>query len=125
MTLSTDPLHIAVSKSRGLKIDWADGHASDYPVAWLRDECPCATCTGAHGTTPQKTTYSLPETPDPANPFPMFKPRLKMDHIEEVGSYAVRIDWNDGHNAGLYSYDYLRRICPCPSCAQARAEGTL
>jgi len=125
MPISTDPLHIAVSKSRGLKIDWADGHSSDYPVAWLRDECPCATCTGAHGTTPQKTTYSLPEAPDPAIPFPMFKPRLKMNHIEEVGTYAVRIDWNDGHNAGLYSYDYLRRICPCPDCAQARAEGNL
>ncbi len=38
--------------------------------AYLRDECPCASCTGAHGTEPQKTNYSAA----PASPFPMYKP---------------------------------------------------
>jgi DUF971 family protein len=44
-----DPEHIAISKSTGIKIDWRDGHHSDYTLGYLRDECPCATCTGAHG----------------------------------------------------------------------------
>ena len=37
-----DPEHIAISKSKGIKIDWKDGHRSEYTVAYLRDECPCA-----------------------------------------------------------------------------------
>ena len=46
---STEPEHIAVSKSKGIKIDWKDGHHSEYELRYLRDNCPCATCTGAHG----------------------------------------------------------------------------
>jgi DUF971 family protein len=108
---TTDPEHIAVSKSKGIEIDWKDGHHSSYTVAYLRDECPCATCTGAHGTEPQKTDYSAPATP-----FPMFKPAIKMLNIEPVGNYALKIYWNDGHSSGIYSYDHLRQICPCPEC---------
>ena len=113
---STDPLNFAISKSQGMKIDWADGHHSEYTCAYLRDECPCATCTGAHGTTPEKSNYSQPA----ADLFPMFKPKIKMLDVEEVGSYAIRINWNDGHNSGIYSYELLRRICPCPECRSAR-----
>jgi DUF971 family protein len=122
--LCTDPLHIAISKSRGVHIDWKDGHASEFPLEYLRDECPCASCTGAHGTEPQKTNYSAPAA-DPANPFQMFKPKVKMLSVEEVGSYAFRISWNDGHSTGIYSYEHLRRICPCPECATLRREGRL
>lgn len=107
---AADPEHIAISKSTGIKIDWRDGHHSDYSLAYLRDECPCATCSGAHGTEPQKTNYSAP------NPFQMYKPALKMTSVEAVGSYAVRIFWNDGHSTGIYSFDHLRRICPCAEC---------
>lgn len=116
--VSTDPLHIAVSKSKGMAIDWADGHKSEYSNEYLRDHCPCATCTGSHGTPPQRTNYSAPQ----ANPFQMYRPKLKMEGIEEVGSYAVRIRWNDGHNTGIYSFEHLRSICPCPECRKSDGE---
>ena len=116
---SSIPLHIAVSKSRGLTIDWSDSHKSVFTNAYLRDECPCASCTGAHGTEPQRSNYAG-EAAAAANPFQMFKPKLRMDSIEEVGSYAVRIHWNDGHDTGIYSFDYLRSICPCEECAAIR-----
>lgn len=112
-----DPEHIAISKSTGIKIDWRDGHHSDYSLAYLRDECPCATCTGAHGTEPRKSSYSNP------GPFPMFKPALRMDSVEPVGSYAIRIFWNDGHSTGIYSFDHLRNICPCEACRANRTVG--
>lgn len=114
--MRANPEHIAISKSKGVKIDWSDGHRSEYSLAYLRDECPCATCTGAHGTVPEKSNYSKPE----ANPFPMYKPVLKMLQVEPVGAYAFRISWSDGHNAGIYSYDRLREICPCPECSASR-----
>ena len=122
---STDPLHVAVSKSKGITIDWADGHTSRFTCAQLRDACPCASCTGAHGTEPQKTNYSEDSTQGGSNPFPMFKPALRMESIEEVGAYAVRIHWNDNHDAGIYSFAYLRTICPCPECELARQQGRL
>ena len=110
-----DPEHIAISKSTGIKIDWRDGHHSDYGLAYLRDECPCATCTGAHGREPQKSNYSK-------ELFPMFKPALKMTAVEPVGHYAVRIHWNDGHSTGIYSFDHLRKICPCAECRAVREQ---
>ena len=108
MPVSSDPEHIAISKSKGIKIDWKDGHTSDYGLAYLRDKCPCATCSGSHGTPPR--------VPEAENPFQMFKPALKMLGVEPVGNYAIRINWSDGHNTGIYSYEHFRRICQCPAC---------
>jgi DUF971 family protein len=36
-----------------------------------------------------------------------------------VGSYAIQINFSDGHNTGIYSYEQLRMICPCKACAAA------
>jgi DUF971 family protein len=118
MPQRNDPEHIAISKSKGIQIDWHDGHHSSYSLAYLRDECPCASCTGAHGTVPQKSNYSAEQN----NPFQMYKPAPKMLNVEEVGSYAIRIFWNDGHSTGIYSYDHLRNICPCEECKKLRAQ---
>jgi DUF971 family protein len=109
---SSEAEHIAISKSKGIKIDWRDRHRSEFPLEYLRDECPCASCTGAHGTEPQKTSYSAPSN----DPFPMYQPKLKILNVEPIGAYAIKIDWSDGHNTGIYSFDYLRRICPCGEC---------
>ncbi len=116
MNSANNPEHLAISKSKGVKIDWQDGHRSEYTVAYLRDECPCATCTGAHGTEPQKSDYSAPD-----NPFQMYRPALKMLSVEPVGGYAIRINWSDGHNTGIYSWEHLRAICPCQECEAKRA----
>ncbi|HEX8986008.1 MAG TPA: DUF971 domain-containing protein [Bryobacteraceae bacterium] len=109
--VSTDPEHIAISKSKGIHIDWKDRHSSEYGLDYLRDRCPCAQCAGTHGT---------PPAPKSADPFRMYKPALKIDRIEEVGTYALRLYWNDGHNTGIYSWELFRRICPCAEC---RANG--
>jgi len=111
MPSSTDAEHIAISKSKGIKIDWKDGHSSEYALDYLRAQCPCAGCTGAHGS---KTT--APEAS--SNPLQLYKPALKMTAVEPVGNYAIRIDWNDGHSAGIYSYEHFRRICPCAECRE-------
>jgi len=110
MTTVSDPAHIAISKSKGIKIDWKDGHSSDYSLTYLRDKCPCAGCTGAHGTPPRQ-----PEATQ-TSPFQMYKPALKMLGVEPVGNYAIRIHWSDGHSSGIYSWEHLRHICPCAEC---------
>jgi DUF971 family protein len=56
--------------------------------------------------------------------LPMFKPRPTARGAKTVGNYALQIDFSDGHTTGIYSYDYLRTICPCEECAKAfRAHG--
>ena len=107
----TDPEHIAISKSKGIEIDWKDGHHSSYNVEYLRDYCPCANCTGSHGTEPRPKT-----TEQPKNPFQMYQPKIRMENIEPVGNYAIRILFNDGHGSGIYSFDHLRSICQCLEC---------
>ncbi|HEY7334717.1 MAG TPA: DUF971 domain-containing protein [Bryobacteraceae bacterium] len=119
---ASEPEHIAISKSKGIKIDWQDNHHSEYSLEYLRDECPCASCTGAHGTTPQKSNYSAPQ---PTSPFQMYTPKLRMLDVEQVGAYAIRINWSDGHNTGIYSFDHLRRICPCEECQASQEPSEL
>jgi DUF971 family protein len=115
-TSSTDPKTLDISKSQGIDIVWSDGHATKFDLAFLRDHCPCATCSNAHGTSEaQPGTIS-------ANPFVMYKARPKMVDVEMVGRYAIRIVWNDGHNTGLYSYDLLRGLCQCGECVKASSE---
>ena len=101
-----DPEHIAISKSKGIEIDWQDGLRSSYTLESLRDNCPCALCTGAHGTEPQRTNYAQPA----ASPFQMYAPRLKMVSVEPAGNYGVRIQWSDGHGSGIYSWTLLRKL---------------
>ncbi len=101
-----DAEHVAISKSKGIAIDWNDGLQAELPNALLRDECPCATCTGAHGTVPERSNYQAPAV----ELLPMFKPRLAMTNVEPVGSYALRIYWNDDHSSGIYTWELLRHL---------------
>jgi DUF971 family protein len=116
MSRAADPERIAISKSKGIKIDWKDGHHSDYSLACLRDNCPCATCAGAHDA-PPRTSPSSSESA-----FPMLKPVLKMVNVEPVGNYAIRIHWSDGHNTGIYTFEHLREICPGDSGASEQGR---
>ena len=110
------PEHIAISKSKGIKIDWKDGHHSDYELGYLRDECPCATCTGAHGTAPQKTNYAAPEA---ATRFQMFQAHAEDAERRAGGRLRHPHRLERRPRSGIYSFDYLRSICPCATCKGA------
>ena len=47
----------------------------------------------------------------------MFVPPAKPRNVTPIGRYAIQFNWEDGHTAGIYSWDYLRRNCQCPECA--------
>ena len=101
------PTGMSQSEGLSLRLTWSDGHESDYPPSYLRYNCSCAHCvnegTGAR-------TIQLKDIPVDIHP-------LKAD---PVGRYAIQITWSDGHSTGIYSYDLLRRICPCPACTASR-----
>jgi DUF971 family protein len=43
-------------------------------------------------------------------------PATRMRSIEGAGSYAIIIEWEDGHHFGIYNWHYLRALCPCEEC---------
>ena len=54
--------------------------------------------------------------PAAPTPFQLYQPALRIQEVEPVGNYAIRLHWSDGHSSGIYSYEHFRRICPCPEC---------
>ena len=97
-------------QTRELTIQWSDGHQSVYPFALLRHACPCAQCRGGH--------ENMRPEPDP-EVFAMadeVSPATSLSDLEAVGAYALAPSWEDGHHFGIYTWGYLRALCPCPEC---------
>ena len=106
---------VHVSSGAGVDITWADGHASHYDFAYLREQCPCAMCNDERHKK-HEARFQAAAAPSPPL-LPMYKPKLAAKSAHAVGNYALQMDFNDGHTAGIFSFDYLRTICPCPACA--------
>ena len=114
-----DPKSVKVNLTTGtgVEIEWRDGHHSSYTFAYLRDACPCALCDEERS----KTGRSPGEPPKiAAGALPMFKPAAKPLSAEPIGRYAIKFNWNDGHELGMYSWQFLRDWCPCAECKAAR-----
>ena len=109
-------IKIHVSSGAGVDITWADGHVSHYEFAYLREECPCATCNDARE---KKALGASGPSPLSSPALPMFKPKPRAQAATQIGSYAIQLTFTDGHSTGIYSYDYFRIICPCADCAKA------
>ena len=112
---------IHVSSGTGVDITWADGHSSHYDFAYLRNECPCATCNDERD---KKATFNSVPGMASSPALPMFKPKPRAKAATQVGNYAIQITFTDGHSTGIYAYDHLRSICPCTECAKAFRTGT-
>ena len=110
---------IHVKTGAGVDITWADGHSSHYDFTYLRDQCPCATCNDERA----KKESMPPATNLLSSPLlPMYKPKPRAQAATQVGNYAVQISFTDGHSTGIFSYDYLRTLCPCEECGRAFRE---
>ena len=115
ITTPIAPKAIKLDAGNGtLSVQWSDGHLSAYPYQYLRDSCPCASCSGK---SPASHAAAAP------SPFPMFGVKaLRPTRAELVGRYALQIFWNDGHSTGIYSFDHLRELCPCKECVGKAAS---
>jgi ATP-binding protein involved in chromosome partitioning len=83
--------------ARTLSMLWEDGHRDDFDVRDLRLACHCALCI---------EEMSGRKLLDPKTVRPDVSPRV----ISSIGNYAIGIDWSDGHNSGIYSFNHLRSL---------------
>ena len=98
--------------ARLLTIEWADGHQSAYDLTVLRWLCPCAFCRGEAG---------QPGWLD-SNPT-LTEEQLELSDLSLTGNYALQPVWADSHSSGFYSFEHLRKNCPCPEdTARREAE---
>ena len=88
-----------------LAIKWPDGAESFIPLENLRRACPCAGCKGE--TDVMGNLYKNPEQKLTAAAFQLVR-------IASVGGYAIQPVWADGHNTGIYSFEYLKRVAGEP-----------
>jgi len=90
------PTELRVDGSRStLTISFDGGERFALPAEYLRVESPSAEVQGHSAA--QKQTVSG-------------KRHVKIASIEPVGNYAARIIFDDGHDTGLYSWDYLHEL---------------
>jgi DUF971 family protein len=93
----------------GVLIEWdAAGHRALFPARALRLSCPCAECVEEMS---GRALLDPAAIPDDVRPLEL--------HL--VGAYGLRVGWSDGHGTGIYTFDRLRRQCPCARCEADRA----
>jgi DUF971 family protein len=113
--MAPDPKAVKVNlkAGTGVDIEWKDGHLSHYSFPFLRDACPCALCDDER----EKAGREPGDKPaGKAGELPMFKEAARPLAAEGVGKYAIKFSWNDRHDLGIYSWEFLRKICPCEDC---------
>lgn len=118
--LTPAKVRILQTEGTGMEIDWADGHHSQWSFAWLRNACPCATCVEERKNDGREPGQPKPR---PSQLLPLYEPPARPTSAQATGRYALQFHWQDGHTAGIYSWDFLRRNCQCAACRAERAAG--
>ncbi|MHB8624709.1 MAG: gamma-butyrobetaine hydroxylase-like domain-containing protein [Aggregatilineales bacterium] len=112
------PTNITLDKTAGvLVIDWPDGQKCRYPLPQLREACPCVECRGGH--------ENMGRAGDPDDLLALTLTPTRSYRVESaalVGNYALQFFWDDGHHTGIYTWEYLKRLCPVPQ-SETSANG--
>lgn len=100
------PADISADRAEAiLSIRWSDGKVCRYPFDLLRNACPCAQCRGGHenmSAEPDEDVFVIPI---------MDVRTTQINDLSVVGNYALNIEWADGHQYGIYQWEYLRTLC--------------
>lgn len=97
-----------IMKPKSIKVEkevisvlWKDSSESRIQLRYLREECPCAGCKGEtillHSYRPPKLPIAHPDM-------------YSIKNLKMVGEYALQIWWKDGHDTGIYTWEYLKQL---------------
>ena len=92
-----EPVKIIEENDSKISIVWSDDVETNYNASQLRRACPCAGCTNEW--TGEKM-LDASEIPDD----------LSFKHISIVGRYALNFHFSDGHDTGIFSFEFLRDL---------------
>ena len=91
------PVHVTPFPNGELGIVWSDGQESYYSGHALRCACPCATCVNEVTGEKMLEDDSVPQDVRPQT-------------LRPVGNYGISIEWSDGHDTGIYTFEHLRSL---------------
>jgi len=80
-----------------LMVVWQDGKVSLYDAPFLQLACRCAKCV-------DELTGEVRINES------MVNPRAEIREIIAVGRYGIRFRWSQGCEAGIYTFDYLKKL---------------
>ena len=92
-----EPLQIVEESNSELTITWSDGKEASFDAAGLRRSCPCATCVNEW--TGEKMLVDSSISDD-----------IEFKHISIVGRYALSFHFSDGHDTGIFSFNFLHQL---------------
>ncbi|MBF0622906.1 MAG: DUF971 domain-containing protein [Magnetococcales bacterium] len=80
------------TEERTVVISFNNGDTFEYSMEFLRVFCPCAECMGHHPSQ-AKLIYG--------------KRSVQIEKMTPIGHYALKINFDDSHGTGVYSWDTL------------------
>lgn len=92
-----EPLKIIEEADGSITIEWSDAAESRYEPRALRISCPCAGCVNEWTGEKMLNPDSISED-------------LSISHVSVVGRYALNFHFSDGHDTGIFSFNYLREL---------------
>ena len=96
--MASPPLSIKSRQQEGvLELQWSHG-TYRLPFRFLRGRCPCASCVDEVSGVRVVDVEDVPIVIAPTN-------------IQFSGNYAIKITWNDRHDTGLFTWEYLELLC--------------
>jgi len=92
-----EPRQIVEESDSEISINWSDDTENKFNAADLRRKCPCAGCINEW--TGEKILHA-----------DSIKDDLSFSSISIVGRYALNFHFSDGHDTGIYSFQYLKGL---------------
>ena len=96
MTSERWPTELRLAKDkRSLRVAFDDGTTFDLPAEYLRVASPSAEVQG-HSPAERRTVPG--------------KRDVRISEVQPIGNYAVKLIFDDGHDSGIYGWDYLSQL---------------
>ncbi len=95
------PARLQLKRDESLTVTWPDGKVSVFPVRQLRAKCPCAGCRDLREQM-KKSRLAVIQKPTEG--------AITVTSAEKVGNYALKLVFSDGHDDGIYSWEFLRGL---------------
>lgn len=99
--MAEKPKRIRVDRAAGwLEMDWADDEILRVRLSDVRKACPCALCGDLRAKQDEQLQMITADQ----------MPSADLSDVIPVGNYAIQIRWTDGHDTGIYTYSYLKKL---------------